>query len=180
MAKKKGPSKWAAFEQLGRTNSPDGTHDTSAAERGRRNKQFGTSTERAVAKITGGERTVGSGAIKTSNRNLTGDVEIRDADNAQDIIKIEVKGVSSITPSGDKTFILKKSVLDQAMSEADVVKEVGVVWLHWKNASYGVDDYAILSSTHFLQFLEWAKIGAAVERRGELVWDNLNLTTENE
>src|SRR4051812_31607432 len=68
-----------------------------------RNRNFGKSVERSVAKLTGGDRVPASGAIKTSNLDLTGDVQVKDA-AGRPLIKIESKGTSALTPSGDKTF----------------------------------------------------------------------------
>lgn len=127
-----------------------------------RNRRAGKAAEKKVAELTGGSRTPMSGAIKNSNWNLTGDVQVKDKAN-RGLMKIEVKTTSTITPAGDKTFTLKKSVLDQAIREADDAKEIGAVFIHWMNGSYEQDDYVILSSEHFLRLLELAKIGSAVE-----------------
>lgn len=125
------------------------------------NRALGKSTERQVAKLTGGERTPLSGAVKFSNRNMTGDVEVKDV-RGRDFVKIEVKATSAITPSGDKSFSLKKSVLDQMFREAEDAGEVGACYIHWKNADYTQDDYVVLKSKHFLEFLELAKVGSSV------------------
>ena len=124
------------------------------------NRALGKQTERAVAKITGGERTPMSGAIKYSNRNLTGDVEVKDV-RGRDFVKIEVKATSAIAPNGDKSFSLKKSVLDQTFREAEDAGEIGACFIHWKNGDYQ-DDYVVLKSEHFINFLELAKVGSAV------------------
>lgn len=137
--------------------------DGQRAEINNANRKFGRKVEQAVAKMTGGDRTPLSGAAKQSNRNLTGDVEVEDA-LGRPMLKIECKGTAGITPSGEKTFTLKKSVLDQMVEEADAASEIGCVWLHWKNGEYGKDDYVIVASRHFLQLLEWAKVGRGVER----------------
>lgn len=152
----------------GKSKGPTKTVGTIAAdertkERNERNRNFGKSVEQRVATMTGGARTPMSGAIKNSNWNLTGDVEVKDA-SGRDFVKIEVKGTSTITPKGDKTFTLKKSVLDQAVQEADDAGEIGLVYLHWLNAKYEEDDYVIFKTRHFLRLLELAKLGAAMER----------------
>lgn len=136
--------------------------DETVKERNKRNRNFGKNTERTVAKLSGGQRTPMSGAIKNSNYNLTGDVEVKDA-SGRDFVKIEVKGTSTITPTGDKTYTIKKSVLDQATAEAEAVGEIGLTYLHWLNANYEADDYVIFKSNHFFRLLELAKIGAAVQ-----------------
>lgn len=126
------------------------------------NRQFGKSVERQIAKIVGGVRTPGSGAIKNSILNLEGDIRVRDAGGKRDLAVLECKGTSGITPKGDKTFTLKKSVLDQAHREADLVKAIGAVWLHWKQGEY-MDDYIIMRSSHFTRLLDYAKTGAALD-----------------
>jgi hypothetical protein len=151
----------------GKSKTPTKTVGTIAADeraaQNNRNRNFGKAVERKVADLTGGHRTPMSGAIKHSNWNLTGDVEVKDA-SGRDFLKIECKGTSTITPKGDKTFSLKKSVLDQAVKEAEDVGEIGVLYVHWANANYEHDDYVILKNAHFLRFLELAKIGHAVEQ----------------
>lgn len=128
------------------------------------NRNFGKSVERTVAKLVRGNRVIGSGAIKTSIWNLVGDVQVRFDDGNQVLSLIECKGTSGITPKGDKTYTLKKSVLDQCMKEGDIVGGVGVVWLHWKNANYEADDYAIIPVSHFMRLLEFARTAGYDER----------------
>lgn len=144
-------------------------------EQNERNRRFGKDVERQVAKHVGGERTPGSGAFKFSNRNLTGDVQVNDA-MGRGLCKIECKGVSIISAKGEKTFTLKKSVLDQAFQEADKQGELGVVWIHWLNGSYDNDDFVammddggdayLFRSRHFKRLIELAKLGAVVEEKG--------------
>lgn len=143
------------------------TVDTAAVDEKRKaqnniNRNFGKSVERQVAKIVGGERTPMSGAVKNSNRNLTGDVEVKDA-LGRDFMKLEVKGTSNSTPKGDKTFTLKKSVLDQTFYEAEEAHEIGALYIHWKGGSYEQEDYVILESKHFIRLIELAKLGVLVE-----------------
>lgn len=127
------------------------------------NRKYGRSVEQQVAKLTGGERTPGSGAIKNSVKNLEGDVRIQIPDTNRDFVVIECKATSTITPSGDRSYTLKKSVLDQMMREAEISSNtVGLVFLKWKNLPY-TDDFVIFSSRHFFRFLEWAKEGARLE-----------------
>lgn len=121
------------------------------------NRKFGKGIERKVAQLTGGERVIMSGAAKWSSKNLIGDVQVMEPDSSRVLCMIECKGTSGITPKGDKTFILKKSVLDQAKSEAALMKAIAAVWIHWRQANYETDDYVILPSDSFLKLLELAK-----------------------
>jgi hypothetical protein len=143
-------------------------------QQNKRNRDFGKAVERQVAKIVGGERTPGSGAFKFSNRNLTGDVQVNDA-LGRGLCKIECKGTSIISAKGGKTFTLRKSVLQQAMKEADDQGEIGVVWIHFLNDQYDEDfvafmddkgDAFIVRSRHFVRLLNLAKLGAVVEEKG--------------
>ncbi len=122
------------------------------------NRNFGKNVERAVAKITGGGRTPGSGAIKNSVLGLEGDVQVFYKDSRELLTLIECKGSSTITPAGDKTFTLKKSVLDQAKKEAEGLRAVAAVWVHWKSANYETEDYVILPSQAFVQLLDLARM----------------------
>ena len=145
--------KSAAPKEAAKSPPNEDSPKESVKDRNNRNRGFGKSVERTVAKLTGGDRVPASGAIKTSAWNLVGDVQVKD--NTKKIIAlIECKGTSGITPSGDKTFALKKSVLDQATKEADLVGALGVVYIHWKNGEYAQDDYVIFSAAHFLRFIE--------------------------
>lgn len=132
------------------------------AEINNRNRNFGKSIEREVAKRTGGERTPGSGAIKNSVKNLEGDVRVRDADNRRDIIVIECKGSSGLTPSGDKSFTLKKSVLEQMVNEAEIVGAIGALFIHWKHEEYDTD-FVVIRSDHFYRLVELARKGATLD-----------------
>lgn len=157
--------KSAAPKETAKSPPKDETVKESVKDRNNRNRGFGKSVERTVAKLTGGDRVPASGAIKTSAWNLVGDVQVKD--NTKKIIAlIECKGTSGITPSGDKTFALKKSVLDQATKEADLVGALGVVYIHWKNANYVEDDYVVMSSRNFLMLLEMVKsTGVEIDER---------------
>jgi len=141
----------------------------------RLNRGFGKSVERAVAKLVGGERTPGSGAFKTSDRNLTGDVAVWDAEGVG-LAKIECKGTSTITPKGDKTFTMKKSVMYQTWFEAIAADELPILWVHWKNGDY-LDDavmvvgdpatdevHPLVPARMFLELIRLAKLGAVVDR----------------
>lgn len=125
------------------------------------NRNFGKATERAVAKQMGGERTPMSGAIKNSNRNLTGDVEVKDA-LGRDFLKIEVKATSLLDPRGDKMFTIKLPVLQQAFREAEEAGEIGCVAFHFKNEPHE-KIYYIWEGAHATRLVELAKLGVLVE-----------------
>lgn len=122
-----------------------------------RNRSFGKAVEKNVAKLTGGSRVPMSGAIKGSIHQLEGDVRVMFPDSVNTLALIECKGSSGITPKGDKTFTLKKSVLDQAKAEAKIQNAVAAVWVHWLSANYVQDDYVIFPASDFLRLLELAK-----------------------
>lgn len=126
-------------------------------KRNNANRNFGKAIERNVADLTGGERVPMSGAVKNSVWNLEGDVRVRYPDSSRVLSLIECKGTSGITPSGDKTFTLKKSVLDQAKKEGELVKAIPAVWLHWKNANYEQDDYVIIPAETYIKILDELK-----------------------
>lgn len=136
------------------TKTPKKTVDQAAVDdkirqRNNTNRNFGKAVEREVAKRTGGHRVPASGAIKNSVWNLEGDVRIVSDDGKATLVLVECKGSSAITPKGDKTFSLKKSVLDQATREADLVGTLPAVYIHWKGANYDQDDYVVIPSRHF-------------------------------
>lgn len=133
--------------------------DKTRTEINNRNRNFGKAIEREVAKRTGGERTPGSGAIKNSVKNLEGDVRIRDAENKRDIIVVECKGSSGLTTKGEKTFTLKKTVLDQMVKEAELTGCIGAVYLHFLQNEY-TEDYCIIKSRHFYDLVNLARVGA--------------------
>ena len=128
----------------------------STAERNRRNRGFGKGVERAVANILGGQRVPLSGAVKGREWTLLGDVHVKNG-RGENVAVVECKGTSGITPKGEKTFVLKKSVLDQAQQEAESMDAVGAVWVHWRGANYRQDDYVILPSGVFIELVEMLK-----------------------
>lgn len=166
-------------QQGGLLNAAEG--GASRKEINDRNRNFGKAVERNVAKILDSEngssqRVPGSGAFKFSNKNLTGDVEVRDA-SGREFLKVECKGVSTLTPKGDRTFTLRKDVLDQAFKEARDAQELAAVWIHWLGVSYEQEDHvvvpgdegeahALIPSSMFIQLVELAKLGSVVEEKG--------------
>lgn len=172
-----GAAKWKPTKTINPIVTNTSSANPDRKEINARNRQFGKSVERNVAKLVGGERTPGSGAFKLSNRNLTGDVEVRD-NAGNPIAKFECKGVSTITPKGDKTFTLKKSVIDQTFKEAHVAHEIPVLWIHWFENNY-IDDHviipgdkergeanALLPARYLVELLRLAQIGKVVDEKG--------------
>lgn len=134
---------------------------TSEKKRGGKSpKEKGTRLEREIAKKFGGERTPMSGAAKYSNRNLTGDVEIPDADG-KPLIKIEAKYSGSINANGEKCYSLTQKVLKQMTQEAIEAHELGALYFRFKN---DVQGYAILTHEHFHELVELAKLGATLRK----------------
>lgn len=92
-------------------------------------------------------------------------MHVDDADG-HPFLYVECKGTGSLTPSGEQTFTLKRSVLDQMVREATDQRQIGVVWLHWKHSNYQQDDYAIIESRHLIELVRLAKLGALVDKNG--------------
>lgn len=124
------------------------------------NRQFGKYAERKVAKAVGGERTPLSGAAKYSNRNLTGDVEVRDG-LGRDFMKIEVKSSAVVDAQGQKSFTIKLPVLQQAFREAHEAHEIGCVAFTFKGDGH---IYYIFSDEDIHELIEKAKLGALYEQ----------------
>lgn len=118
-------------------------------------RQSGTRVEKLVARKLGGERTVGSGAFKNTNRNLEGDVEIYD-DQKRAMVKLEVKMSGAVTASGEKSYTIKKSELQQMQREADNAKELGALVFHFKGESIE-NAWAVVSIKTLEKFIEDAK-----------------------
>lgn len=100
-----------------------------------------------------------------SNKNLKGDVHVDDVEG-HPFLYVECKGTGRLTPNGEHTFTLKRSVLDQMFRESKDQSQLGVVWLHWKNANYETDDYAIIEAHHLIELVRLAKLGSRVDRKG--------------
>jgi hypothetical protein len=127
---------------------------------GKSPRASGNRVEKLVARNLGGERTIGSGAFKNTNHNLTGDVEVYDNEK-RPFIKLEVKASGLLTAAGEKSFVMKRSVLDQMVKEADDAHELGALFLHFKGQS--VDDgFIVMSNKHFKELVELAKLGRTV------------------
>lgn len=122
-------------------------------------RKAGDRVERIVADKLGEKRTVGSGAFKSSNKNLTGDIDVRD-NEGKDFIKLEVKMTGSVTTTGDKSYTLTSKVLDQMVKEAEDAHELGALVIHFK----GGKEYVAMSFEHWNQLLELAKLGRSAQR----------------
>lgn len=150
------------------------TAGRSRTEINARNREFGKSIERNVSKLwDDANRIPGSGAFKTSNLNLKGDVSVKDQGGRR-FVKIECKGSSVITPKGRRTFTLEKDVIDQTLNEALEVGELPMLWIHWENATYATEDHVIVpgkeGEAHWLipsslavELVRLAQIGHNVE-----------------
>ena len=125
-------------------------------------RRSGDRVEKIVARNLGGERTIGSGAFKNTNHNLTGDVEVYDNER-QPFIKLEVKASGIISANGEKVYSLAKSTLDQMVREADEAKEIGAMFLHFKGQSVE-DGYIIMQNRHWKELLELAKLGRTIQK----------------
>lgn len=125
-------------------------------------RKSGARVERIVAKALGGERIPGSGAIKNSNKDLTGDVEIRDADN-RPMLKLEVKASGEIHTSGSKSYSLQKKTLEQMLKEATDANQLGALLIHFKGDTLD-QGYTIMSTRQFQELVEMAKLGRTIMR----------------
>lgn len=118
----------------------------------------GDRVERLVAKDLGEQRTVGSGAFKYSNKNLTGDIDVRD-NEGRDFVKLEVKYSGQVNAKGEKSYVLTTSVLDQMEKEAHDAGELGALVLQYK----GGKRYAIMTFEDFQKIIELAKLGRSAQ-----------------
>lgn len=123
------------------------TTNTGVNEKRRRinntNRTRGKATEREVAKRMGGNVVPLSGAVKNSVMNLEGDVQIRDLRGKDVLFLIECKNTSKITTTGDRSFTVRKSVVEQAIDEAELQGAIGMVRVHWHALKYE-DDICIM------------------------------------
>lgn len=114
----------------------------------------GRRVEKIIADKLGEKRTVGSGAFKNTNKNLTGDVEVRDLDG-RDYIKLEVKTTGAVNAKGEKTYSLQEKVLLQMQQEAELAGELGALVIHYKNGQ----SYVLMPFPHWMSMLSDAKLG---------------------
>ena len=120
-------------------------------------RRAGDRVERLVAKELGEKRNVGSGAFKQTNKNLTGDLDIRD-NKGREFIKLEIKYTGQVTTKGEKVYPLTTKVLEQMEREAHDAGEIGALTLQFK----GGKRYEILTHQDFLKLVELARIGNAI------------------
>ena len=120
-------------------------------------RRSGNRVERLVAKSLGGERTVGSGAYKHTNHNLTGDVEVRD-NEGRDWLKLEVKATGAVTSKGEKSYCIKLTELEQMQREAHEANEKGALIFHFKGQPIE-KAWAILSMEDLKELIDEAKLG---------------------
>ena len=122
-------------------------------------RKAGERVEREVAKDLGAQRTVGSGAFKNSNKNLTGDVDVRD-NEGRDYVKLEIKMTGATNAEGDKVYSLKEKVLKQCADEAHAAGELAGLVVHYKNGTRWV----LMPLADWAVMLEDAKLGRSVAR----------------
>ncbi len=122
-------------------------------------KAKGDRVERLVANELGEKRTVGSGAFKNTNKNLTGDIDVRD-NEGKEFIKLEVKYSGAVNTKGEKSYVLTTTVLDQMEKEAHDAGELGALVLQYK----GGKRYAIIPFADFTSLLELAKLGRTLQK----------------
>jgi hypothetical protein len=122
---------------------------------GKAPKQAGNRVERQVAKQYGGERTPGSGAIKHSSKNLTGDVEVK---LPTEQIKFEVKYSGSLTSTGLKTFPMTLKVLTQMINEACEAHQLGALHIQYKGEPIKEGGVVVMWVPHFMKLLQAANM----------------------
>lgn len=166
------PSSGKKNKKKGLTRSTTAQVDEKRRQINNQNRQRGKATEREVAKRLGGIVVPLSGAVKNSVMNLEGDVQVRDAEDAETIILVECKNTSTITPTGDRSFTLKKSVVEQAIDEAERMGAIGILRVHWHALKYDEDIGIIkFGPRHLEELVRLARLGKKYERmvdRGEI------------
>jgi hypothetical protein len=121
---------------------------------GKSPQQAGRRIERVIATKLGEKPTVGSGAFKSSNKNLTGDVDVRD-NEGKDYVKLEIKMTGAVNAAGDKVYALQEKVLKQMEEEAHANRELGALVIHYKNGK----QYVVMPFADWMSMLEDAKLG---------------------
>lgn len=119
---------------------------------GRSPRDQGNRAERLVAKYIDGERVVGSGAYKFSNKNLLGDVDVWIS--ARPYLKLEVKTTGRTGKAGP-VYAVPFKVLQQMKEEAEQYRELGCVWVHYKN-NRTHNDLVVFPLDHWIKFVNAA------------------------
>lgn len=114
---------------------------------GRKPRDQGNRAERLVAKYLDGERIIGSGAYKFSNKNLVGDVDVRI--NGHEYLKLEVKTTGAERKNG-MFYVMRHDVLRQMHEEAERFHQKGALWLHFKNSS-PANDFVFFPEFHLIE-----------------------------
>jgi len=122
---------------------------------GRTPRDVGNRAERTVAKYMDGQRVVGSGAYKHSNKNLLGDVDVRV--NNRDYLKIEVKTTGRTHPSKGMYYTVTSAVLKQMQNEAEQYHQLGCLWLHFKGSTPSMD-FVIFPEHHGIRYFQKAGV----------------------
>lgn len=126
---------------------------------GRSPRDQGNRAERLVAKYLDGERVVGSGAYKFSNKNLLGDVDVYL--DGRPYLKLEVKTTGRTHVKRGLYYTVPYLVLHQMETEAHQYHQLGCLWIHFKGSSPS-SDYAIFPIADLYAFAE----GVTVELIG--------------
>lgn len=114
----------------------------------------GDRAEREIGKLLGEKRTVGSGAFKNTNKNLEGDMDVRDK-NGKEFIKLEIKYTGSLTTTGEKSYTLTEKVCKQMIEEAHAAGELGALVVHFKNGK----KFVLMEVNDWHKLVELARIG---------------------
>lgn len=126
---------------------------------GKSPQRQGRRVEKVIATKLGEQPTVGSGAFKTSNKNLTGDVDVHD-NEGRAYLKLEVKTTGAVNAGGDKTYSLNAKVLKQMEDEAHAAGELGALVVHYKNGQ----SYVVMPFGDWRIMLADAKLGRSMSK----------------
>ena len=121
---------------------------------GKSPQRAGKRVEKIVATQLGEKPTVGSGAFKGGNKNLTGDIDVRDNDG-RDWIKLEVKMTGAVNAGGDPVYSLNAKVLKQMEDEAHAAGELAGLVVHYK----GGKQYVVMPFDDWKLLIADAKLG---------------------
>jgi hypothetical protein len=122
-------------------------------------RKAGDRVERKIADTLGEKRNVGSGAFKQTNKNLTGDIDVRD-NEGRDYVKMEVKMTGQLNTKGEKVYSLQEKVLKQFVAEAHAAKELAALAVHYKNG----DTFVVMPLSDWQRMLEDAKLGRTAQQ----------------
>lgn len=122
---------------------------------GKTPRNIGNRAERLVAKYLDGQRVVGSGAYKFSNKNLLGDVDIQV--DGRDYLKVEVKATGRSHETRGQYYVVTEKVLNQMEREAEQYQQLGCLWIHFKNSTPSAD-FVIFPLYHAIRLVADASL----------------------